>query len=56
MRAEATGEFLTGLLYYDPSRRGLAETLGLGEHTLAAMPDARLRPPPEALADMLQRF
>jgi 2-oxoglutarate ferredoxin oxidoreductase subunit beta len=56
MRAEASGEFLTGLLYYDPSRRGLAVTLGLGEHTLAAMPDARLRPPPEALADMLQRF
>jgi 2-oxoglutarate/2-oxoacid ferredoxin oxidoreductase subunit beta len=56
LRAEAAGEFLTGLLYYDPSRRSLAETLGLDAVPLSAMPDDRLRPPPEALTAMLQRY
>ncbi|MDA0699954.1 MAG: 2-oxoacid:ferredoxin oxidoreductase subunit beta [bacterium] len=56
LRADASGEFLTGLLYYDPSRRSLAETLGLGAVPLSAMPDERLRPPPEALAEILRRY
>jgi 2-oxoglutarate ferredoxin oxidoreductase subunit beta len=56
MRATANEEFVTGLLYYDPARPALAETLGLGETTLAAMGDDVLRPSPEALTDLLRRY
>jgi 2-oxoglutarate/2-oxoacid ferredoxin oxidoreductase subunit beta len=56
LRADAAGEFLTGLLYYDPSRRNLAETLGLEATSLAAMSADRLRPPPEALSEILRRY
>ena len=56
IRANTDGEFLTGLLFYDPDRRNLAETLGLGEVPLSAMPDAWLRPPADALRDVMQRY
>ncbi len=56
LRAEATGEFLTGLLYYDPSRPSLAETSGFGEAPLSSLPDEALRPPPEALDRVLARY
>jgi len=56
MRASAAGEFLTGLLFYDPARPGLSETLGMGEVPLSAMPDAWLRPPAEALDEFLRRY
>ena len=56
LRAEEEGQFLTGLIYYDPSRPSLAETTAIGEAPLASLPDAALRPPPEALASVLARY
>ncbi len=56
LRAEDDEEFLTGLIYYDPSRPSLAETTAIGEAPLASLPDDMLRPPPEALASVLARY
>ncbi len=56
VRAHAGSEFITGLIYYDPSRPSLAEVSHLGEQPLAALPDELLRPPPEALDEMMARF
>lgn len=56
LRANDSGEFLTGLLYYDPNRANLAETLGLGTQTLGSLPSDALRPSREALAGMLKRY
>jgi 2-oxoglutarate ferredoxin oxidoreductase subunit beta len=56
LRAEAEGEFLTGLIYYDPSRPSLAETTHVGDAPLSSLPDEALRPTPEALASVLARY
>ncbi len=56
MRANEAGEFITGLIYYDPSRPALAETAGLGDTPLAALPPEVLRPSPERLAKVLSRY
>jgi 2-oxoglutarate/2-oxoacid ferredoxin oxidoreductase subunit beta len=56
LRAAREREFITGLLYYDGSRPSFAETARLPDTPLAALPDERLRPPPEALEAVLQRF
>jgi 2-oxoglutarate ferredoxin oxidoreductase subunit beta len=56
LRAEDEGEFLTGLIYYDPSRPSLAETTAIGAAPLASLPDEALRPPAEALASVLARY
>ncbi|MDF1523472.1 MAG: 2-oxoacid:ferredoxin oxidoreductase subunit beta [Trueperaceae bacterium] len=56
LRAEVEGEFLTGLIYYDPSRPSLAETTHVGEAPLSSLPDEALRPTPEALASVLARY
>jgi 2-oxoglutarate ferredoxin oxidoreductase subunit beta len=56
LRAEAEGEFLTGLIYYDPSRPSLAETTAIGDAPLSSLPDEALRPPSEALASVLARY
>ena len=56
LRAEAEGEFLTGLIYYDSSRPSLAETTAIGDAPLASLPDEVLRPSPEALASVLARY
>lgn len=54
--AEQRGEILTGLLYFDDSRANLVETFGLGETTLNALPEKRLRPPREALERVMARY
>lgn len=56
MRAEESGEFLTGLLYYNPDRKGLSEVMGLGETPIAAQSPEVLRPSAEALTGFLKRF
>jgi 2-oxoglutarate/2-oxoacid ferredoxin oxidoreductase subunit beta len=56
LRAARKQEFITGLIYYDPSRPGFAEAARLPSTPLAALPDERLRPPPEALERVLQRY
>jgi 2-oxoglutarate ferredoxin oxidoreductase subunit beta len=46
-------EFITGLIYYDNSRPSLAKVSNLGETPLAQLPDEKLRPSPEALAEIM---
>ena len=55
-QAEAKGEILTGLLYFDDSRKNLSEMMGLGETALVDLPEDRLRPSPEALEKALARY
>ncbi|MGH7834283.1 MAG: 2-oxoacid:ferredoxin oxidoreductase subunit beta [Candidatus Binatia bacterium] len=45
----AEGKFLTGLIYYDPSRLGFAEEINLCETPLAELDQAVLQPDPKAL-------
>ena len=56
LRAQENGEFLTGLLYYDPDRPNLAESSRLVETPLAELPEERLRPPREALDRLMSRY
>ncbi len=51
--AQDQQEFITGLVYYDPSRANLAETSRLGETPLSALDDNRIRPSREALAGLM---
>ncbi|MDP9000725.1 MAG: thiamine pyrophosphate-dependent enzyme [Myxococcota bacterium] len=48
--------FLTGLLYYDATMPSMSEQMNLVAEPLATLPDAKLRPSPEALARVLERF
>ncbi|MCX7601346.1 MAG: 2-oxoacid:ferredoxin oxidoreductase subunit beta [Meiothermus sp.] len=54
-RAQETGEFITGLIYYNPDRPSLAEVEEL--HTpLAQLPPEQLRPGRESLEQFLQAY
>lgn len=54
--ADGRGEVLTGLIHFDAGRPSLAEASGLTGTPLAELPEAALRPPPEALARVLDRY
>lgn len=54
--ANKAGEFITGLVFVDGARPSLAETEGLGRVPIAALPDERLRPSPEALTEFLKAY
>jgi 2-oxoglutarate/2-oxoacid ferredoxin oxidoreductase subunit beta len=56
LRAAKGQEFITGLLFYDPSRPSFAEAARLPQTPLAALPDERLRPSRGALEGVLQRY
>jgi 2-oxoglutarate ferredoxin oxidoreductase subunit beta len=56
MRAQDAGEFLTGLIHFDPSRPGLAEVSTLTETPLAALPNDKLRPDRTSLERMMGRY
>jgi 2-oxoglutarate ferredoxin oxidoreductase subunit beta len=49
LEAQQAGEVLTGLLYARPQAPTFVEGLGLVEEPLASLPQADLRPPPDAL-------
>jgi 2-oxoglutarate ferredoxin oxidoreductase subunit beta len=51
--AQEKNEFITGLVYYDPSRPSLAETARLGETPLNALEEDRTRPPAAVLAGLM---
>jgi 2-oxoglutarate ferredoxin oxidoreductase subunit beta len=51
--AQQENEFITGLVYYDPSRPSLAEVSHLVDIPLAQLPPDRLRPSPAALAEIM---
>jgi 2-oxoglutarate ferredoxin oxidoreductase subunit beta len=54
--AETKQEFITGLIYYDPERPSLAEVSHLTETPLAHLPDEKIRPSKDALADVMARL
>ena len=49
-------EFITGLIHFDDSRRSLTEVYGLGDTPLAELPEEKLRPSREALAQVMASF
>ncbi len=51
--AEENQEFITGLVYYDPSRPNLSETLNLPAAPLSTLTDERIRPPATALDSLM---
>ncbi len=53
MEAQARGEVLTGVLYVDPAKPTLLETLSLVDEPLATLPQERVRPPPAVLDEVL---
>ncbi len=55
-RAEDTGEFITGLIYFDPNRPSLAEVSGLDERPLATQPDELLRPRRDQLDALMRDY
>jgi 2-oxoglutarate ferredoxin oxidoreductase subunit beta len=55
-KAQREDLFLTGLIYYEEPRPTLHDTLALVEEPLALLPDAALRPSPQALADLMKQF
>jgi len=56
LAADAAGELLTGLVYYDDSRPSLAEISGFGATPLAALPDESLRPSRESLTSLMNGY
>ncbi len=52
-RAEVAQKHVTGLLYFNPGKPTLDETLNLVETPLAELPDERLRPSRESLEELL---
>lgn len=54
--ARQQNEFITGLIHFDDNRRSMAEVYGLGETPLAELPEEKLRPSPEALAQVMGSF
>lgn len=49
-------EFITGLIYFDPGRPGLAELSDVGDVPLVDLPAEKLRPSREKLAQLLDRY
>jgi len=53
LEAEKQGHVLTGVLYLDSSRPHLAELLNLVDQPLATLPESSVRPPREALDQIM---
>jgi 2-oxoglutarate ferredoxin oxidoreductase subunit beta len=51
--AQQQQEFITGLIYYDPSRPSLVETQELVDEPLASLPESRTRPAPSVLQSLM---
>jgi 2-oxoglutarate/2-oxoacid ferredoxin oxidoreductase subunit beta len=56
MTAHAKGEVLTGVFYVDTQKPSFTELLNLVDEPLGTLPDARVRPGPEVLDDVMQRL
>jgi 2-oxoglutarate ferredoxin oxidoreductase subunit beta len=52
----SSGEVLTGLIYLEPERPTLTDLLNLVDEPLATLPDERVRPPREALEEILEEL
>lgn len=55
-RANENDEFITGLIYYDPTRPSLAEVSHLTETPLSSLSEAQLRPSKSALHSLMQDY
>ena len=55
-QADAQGELLTGIVYYDDSRPSLAEVSGMTDTPLSMLPDEQLRPSAAALHDLMAGY
>ena len=47
-------EFLTGLIYVEPAKKDFLALSGLGSTPIVTYPDERLRPTPQALAEIME--
>jgi 2-oxoglutarate ferredoxin oxidoreductase subunit beta len=54
--AAADGHVLTGLLYVDTTRKHFVELLNLVDEPLATLPESRVRPPREALDEVMEEL
>ena len=54
--AARRGEVVTGMLYLDTGRKHFAELLNLVEEPLATLPESRVRPPREALDQIMEEL
>lgn len=54
--AEEKGEILTGILYLNSSAKTLVEFLNLGDEPLGTLPEAKVRPPKEALDQIMSEL
>ena len=52
--ARAKGEFLTGIFHLETGKPAFDEMLGLVDEPLALLPEGRLRPPREALEEVMR--
>jgi 2-oxoglutarate ferredoxin oxidoreductase subunit beta len=55
-RAEASGEVLTGILYVDNKRPTFSDMLSMIDEPLAMLPESRVRPPREALNEVMEEL
>ncbi|MBI3951171.1 MAG: 2-oxoacid:ferredoxin oxidoreductase subunit beta [Acidobacteria bacterium] len=53
-QASQRGEYVTGLIYYEPNRKDFLEILNLVDEPLATLPPERVRPPREALQEIME--
>jgi 2-oxoglutarate ferredoxin oxidoreductase subunit beta len=51
-----TGEVITGVLYVEPEAATLIDRLNMVDEPLATLPEARVRPSREALAQVMEEF
>ena len=54
--AQQKNEFLTGLIYVEPTKKDFLSLLGLPDEPLALLPMERTRPPREALAAIMEEL
>ncbi len=52
--AREKNELITGLIYFNSDRPSLAEVSNLGQTPLSQLPEARLRPSPQALSNIMR--
>jgi 2-oxoglutarate ferredoxin oxidoreductase subunit beta len=54
--AARSGEVVTGLLYVDTQRPDFLQSLNLHDTPLALLPEAKVRPPESALAEIMEEL
>ncbi len=55
-QAAERGEVLTGILYVNSSARTLIDMLNLGDEPLSTLPESKVRPPKEALDQIMEEL